>query len=247
LLTRFHKILLLRILRQNKVIPAVVEFIAQYLGKEFIDYPPFDLSQAFKDTNPFTPLIFILSQGADPTSALQRYAKESNYEERLQILSLGQGQGPIAANLIEKGMKSGEWIFLQNCHLAASWMSSLEKIISSLPDQEVHPAFRLILSSMPVKSFPAAVLQNGVKVTNEPPKVILVTNFFMLISDRVLNQILPEALQKLPKTRLKTFPPNLWHGRSCYLAFAFSMASFKNVKSLDHLDGTSSTSLMDRT
>lgn len=63
-------------------------------------------------------------------------------------------------------------VFLQNCHLAASWMLPLENIVKDMAEKpkEIHEDFRLFLSSMPAKHFPVAVLQNAVKVTNEPPK-----------------------------------------------------------------------------
>ncbi|CRK89849.1 CLUMA_CG003435, isoform A [Clunio marinus] len=77
-------------------------------------------------------------------------------------------------SLLNKGMKFGYWIFLQNCHLATSWMPNMETIVRnmSLGDVKVHPDFRLLLSSMPSKTFPVSVLQNSVKLTNEPPKGI---------------------------------------------------------------------------
>lgn len=48
-------------------------------------------------------------------------------------------------------------------------MPVLESLINTVPEEEWSD-FRLWLTSMPSDQFPVTVLQNGVKVTNEPPK-----------------------------------------------------------------------------
>lgn len=105
-------------------------------------------------------------------ASLQKFAKQMNYLEKLHTLSLGQGQGPAAEKLIENGCKFGTWVFLQNCHLATSFMPQMELILRriALGEQKAHDDFRVYLSSMPTDAFPVSVLQNAVKVTSEPPK-----------------------------------------------------------------------------
>ena len=93
-----------------------------------------------------------------------------NCFDRLKTISLGQGQGPIAEAQIATGVEVGDWVCLQNCHLASSWMPELEKLLEAHQTMKLHEEFRLWLSSMPSSIFPVSVLQSGIKLTNEPPK-----------------------------------------------------------------------------
>jgi dynein heavy chain len=156
--------------RENLATLVARNFIQAELGEFFTISPPFDLAGAFEDSTNVSPLIFVLSPGADPTEYLLTLAKEKGYLERLHFISLGQGQGPKAEELIKFGWETGDWVCLQNCHLANSWMPKLEQIQESQDAGKINEEYRLWLTSMPSPTFPVPVLQGGVKITNEPPK-----------------------------------------------------------------------------
>lgn len=169
-LTAFQRLIMIRLVRPDKLVVAIYQFVQGYMGQEYVTPPPFDLTKSYADSNHLCPLVFILSPGSDPIMPLTRFAERKGYSAKFKSISLGQGQGPIAEQMIEEGMSIGGWVCLQNCHLAVSWMPRLEKLCELMDDSNTLDTFRLWLTSYPSDKFPISILQNGVKMTNEPPQ-----------------------------------------------------------------------------
>lgn len=156
--------------REEKLIFAARDFVARNMGPQFVESPPVLMKDIYADTDNLTPVVFILSTGADPTDMFYTFCKAMKMDKKMQVVALGQGQGPRAEAAMEAAQEAGTWVMLQNCHLGKSWLPKLENIIDSFKDHpNLHPDFRLFVTSMPVAYFPVPILQISIKLTTEPP------------------------------------------------------------------------------
>ena len=106
------------------------------------------------------------------------------------VISLGEGQEPVAIKAINTASAEGTWVLLQNCELALELMTEMEQLLMKLPT--VDPGFRLFITCLPHKDFPLGLLQMCTKVTNEPPaglKAGLLRSYTVIVDQERLERV----------------------------------------------------------
>lgn len=178
--TQFQKLMLIKILRPDRVSYALKAFLINIMGELYISQPAFKFKEVYEESNEASPIFFVLFPGVDPTPSVEEHfehikAASSNKNLAFTNISMGQGQEDVARLEIERCSKEGGWLFLQNVHLMQAWLKDLE-----LKLEEVTPTankeFRLFISSEPppammptAQIIPEAILQRCLKVANEAP------------------------------------------------------------------------------
>ena len=85
-----QRLLLVRCLRPDRVIFAATAFVANALGRKYVEPPVLDLAEVHRDSSAVSPLIFVLSPGVDPTAALRKLGEERGMASRTISVALGQ-------------------------------------------------------------------------------------------------------------------------------------------------------------
>ena len=153
------------------------------------------------------PIFVFLSPGVDVAASVEALGRKVGFTAdngRYAVVSLGQGQEPIAMAQLTQARAAGGWVLLQNIHLTIDWTAGpLEKAVDKLAvgghsdfRRALRPACgcmagqlwhsapqflkpeilqnRLFLSAEPPplleRALPISLLQNSIKLTNEPPE-----------------------------------------------------------------------------
>lgn len=177
--TPFKKLLVLRMLRPDRMTSALTHFIREILpnGKDFVESDS-ELSslqiieQSFEDSSPSIPLYFILSPGADVVTDVDKLATKYTKVKGVEYhnISLGQGQDRVAEEKLDIAQRQGHWVFLNNVHLMPKWLHHMEKKLESYASMPgIHPQFRVFFSSDPSNHIPIGILDRCIKITSDPP------------------------------------------------------------------------------
>uniref|UniRef100_A0A4X2LEM9 Dynein axonemal heavy chain 9 n=1 Tax=Vombatus ursinus TaxID=29139 RepID=A0A4X2LEM9_VOMUR len=171
-----QQLCMMRTMRPDRMTYAMRDFVEEKLGSKYVVGRALDFSTSFEESGPAIPMFFILSPGVDPLKDVEKEGKKLGYtfnNQNFHNVSLGQGQEVVAEAALDLAAKNGHWVILQNIHLVAKWLGSLEKKLEQ-HSKSSHHEFRVFMSAEPAASpdnhiIPQGILENSIKITNEPP------------------------------------------------------------------------------
>ena len=149
--TEVQQLCIMRALRPDRMTHAIQHFIAENMGRQYVDGEAIEFAQSYSESDPATPIFFILSPGVDPLKEVEQLGEKLGFtcvNKRLHNVSLGQGQEKVAEVALKIASKEGHWVILQNIHLVKSWLPRLEKKLE-LYAETAHENYRVFMSAEP--------------------------------------------------------------------------------------------------
>ncbi|XP_028842651.1 dynein heavy chain 9, axonemal-like isoform X2 [Denticeps clupeoides] len=166
-----QKLCMMRALRPDRMTYAVRDFVEESLGSQYVTGRALDFAVSFEESGAATPMFFILSPGVDPLKDVEKHGRKLGYTSdngNFHNVSLGQGQEVVAEQALDLAAQEGHWVILQNIHLVSRWLSTLEKKLEQQAECS-HANLRVFISAESSSSIPQGILENSIKITNEPP------------------------------------------------------------------------------
>jgi len=88
-LSNFDKLILIKCFRLELVSVALAEYIVREQERFYVEAVSSSMDIVYPELNVYTPMIFVLTQGSDPTSIILKFAAEMDFTEKLHAISLG--------------------------------------------------------------------------------------------------------------------------------------------------------------
>ena len=116
----FMEMTLVRCVRQDRTLVASGKFIAAIMGNEYTEPISYPIADVWAESKFSVPILFLLSPGADPTSAIDDFDRRK--KKVTEKVSMGEGQEEPARKAIKAAVETGGWVILQNCQLGLKFM-----------------------------------------------------------------------------------------------------------------------------
>jgi len=161
---QLRSILLVKLFRLDRFVPAAEKFISVVFGKGIFDTNE-NLLEVVGQVQPTTPIALSSSPGFDASYKVENLVEK--VKAQCAYIAMGSNEGVFSAdNAISNAAATGSWVLIKNVHLAPQWVQSLEKRLGSL---KPNPDFRLFLSMETSLKIPVNLLRASRILMYEQP------------------------------------------------------------------------------
>jgi dynein heavy chain len=150
-LPSFLRLVVINILRPDKLSELLDSFISDHLGFKFVEPLSFDLGRILADNGPRVPMVFLLHPSKDPMKMVKRLKVERDGQGEaggLEVLCLTPDLEPVILAAVEAGLRDGNWVIIQDCHLATDCSTLLERLMARLAAVPEVPPMLLITRTL---------------------------------------------------------------------------------------------------
>ncbi|KAF1993187.1 dynein heavy chain [Amniculicola lignicola CBS 123094] len=159
-----RSLILVKLFRVDRFVPASERFVAEVFGKSLFDAND-DLSEITKQVTAITPVALSSSPGFDASYKVDNLVEREN--AKCTNIAMGSNEGVTSADkAIANACTTGSWVLVKNVHLAPQWLQSLEKRLEAL---KPNPDFRLFLSMEASPKIPVNLLRASRVLSYEQP------------------------------------------------------------------------------
>lgn len=187
-----RSLLLIKLFRLDRFVPAAERFVTAVFGKQFLDTTG-DLQEVVGQVSAMTPISLSSSPGFDASYKVDNLVDK--LDAHCSNIAMGSSEGVDSAEkAISNAAANGSWVLIKNVHLAPAWLQSLEKRLNSL---KPHSDFRLFLSMESNLKIPVNLLRASRVLMYEQPAGVRAN-----MRDSMSTQSLRAAKPPVEKTRL---------------------------------------------
>lgn len=212
-----RSLLLVKLFRLDRFVPAAEKFIAVVFGKGILELHG-DLGEIVSQVSPTTPIALSSSPGFDASYKVDNLVEKS--KSQCSNIAMGSAEGAASADkAIGNAAANGSWVLIKNVHLAPLWLQSLEKRLNSL---KPHSDFHLFLSMESSPKIPVNLLRASRILMYEQPAGIRANmkDSLSSVSDRAIKPpaekarlyLLLSFLHAVIQERLRYAPTLGWKG-----------------------------------
>ncbi|KAH1445767.1 hypothetical protein KXX68_006905 [Aspergillus fumigatus] len=159
-----RSLLLVKLCRLDRFVPAAERFIEAVFGREFFEGSS-DLKDVVEQVAATTPISLSSSPGFDASYKVDALVERMH--ATCANIAMGSNEGLESADkAISNAATAGTWVLVKNVHLAPSWLQSLEKRLESL---KPHKDFRLFLSMESSPKIPVNLIRASRVLMYEQP------------------------------------------------------------------------------